>query len=180
MLSKKITSRYAKALFTTAGEMKLLDRANHDMQLVYDVCKSSVEFMRLIVNPVIREDKKKSIIDKIFGDHLHRISILFIHILLRQGRGDHIMEVASAYTAMYKEHEGIKTVQLQSAVELDTKTRDMLKDTIKKQINYDIELVETVNKDLIGGFVLKMDHKQYDASIANKLKTLEKQLSINI
>ena len=45
----------------------------------------------------------------------------------------------------------------------------------KKQI----ELIEKVDTDLIGGFVLDIGHRQVDASIKSKIKTLKLKFSQN-
>jgi len=62
---------------------------------------------------------------------------------------------------------------------LDDKLRKEVYDVIKKSANSEIELVEKVNKDLIGGFVLRMGDKQFDASIASELRKLAKEFSSN-
>lgn len=178
MQNTKITSRYAKALYTTAMEMNLLDKASQDMQLVYDVCSSSAEFMKMMISPVIRGEKKKNVIDAIFGEKINKITLLFIHIIIKQGREEYIMDIAQAFTGMYKEYKGIKTVYLSTATTIDDDIRKRLKNTIGQQTRYEIELVEQVDNELIGGFLVKMDHTQYDATIANKLRKLEKELKL--
>ena len=40
----------------------------------------------------------------------------------------------------------------------------------------EIELQEEVNKDLIGGFVLRVEDKQLDSSVKGKLARIKKEL----
>jgi F-type H+-transporting ATPase subunit delta len=42
-----------------------------------------------------------------------------------------------------------------------------------------VELVEKVNKDLIGGFILNVGDRQIDASVKSKLKSLKVKFSEN-
>jgi F-type H+-transporting ATPase subunit delta len=42
-----------------------------------------------------------------------------------------------------------------------------------------VELVEKVDKDMIGGFVLNIADRQIDASIKNKIKALKVKFSQN-
>ena len=42
-----------------------------------------------------------------------------------------------------------------------------------------VEIETTVNEDLIGGFVLELGDKLYDASVAYKLEQLKKQFADN-
>jgi F-type H+-transporting ATPase subunit delta len=43
-------------------------------------------------------------------------------------------------------------------------------------MNTSVELKVEENKELIGGFVIRIDDKQYDASVASSLKEVKKQL----
>jgi len=42
-----------------------------------------------------------------------------------------------------------------------------------------VELIEKIDNKLIGGFILRMDDKQYDASISSELRKLTQAFSSN-
>jgi len=48
---------------------------------------------------------------------------------------------------------------------------------VKDATNSEVELVEREEKDLIGGLVLRLGDRQYDASIQKKLNDLRKSFS---
>ena len=48
---------------------------------------------------------------------------------------------------------------------------------IKTLTDKKVELVSTVDQDIIGGFILRLGDQQFDASVANQLKSLEHKLS---
>ena len=45
--------------------------------------------------------------------------------------------------------------------------------------NSDVVLEEKVNKDIIGGFIVRVGDKQVDASILNKLNSLKRSFTEN-
>jgi F-type H+-transporting ATPase subunit delta len=47
---------------------------------------------------------------------------------------------------------------------------------ITRVFKAEIELKEDVNKDLIGGFVLRVEDKQLDSSVKGKLRRIKKEL----
>jgi F-type H+-transporting ATPase subunit delta len=49
--------------------------------------------------------------------------------------------------------------------------------TIKKLTDKKVELVNVVDKDILGGFVLRLDDLQYDASVSSQLQSLKQKLS---
>jgi F-type H+-transporting ATPase subunit delta len=59
---------------------------------------------------------------------------------------------------------------------LDQSTKDMIVARIKAEVNGTIELTETVNPELIGGFIIRMGDRQIDASISSQLADLRKIL----
>ncbi len=42
-----------------------------------------------------------------------------------------------------------------------------------------LELTEKVDKELIGGFIIRVGDKQYDESVARKLNNLKREFSKN-
>jgi F-type H+-transporting ATPase subunit delta len=51
---------------------------------------------------------------------------------------------------------------------------------MKHQTEGEIELIEEIKKELIGGFVLSFKDKQYDASILRQIEDLKKEFDINL
>ena len=84
------------------------------------------------------------------------------------------------YIEMYKEFKGIKTAQLKTAVELDSETKAEFTALLTQQTQKSIELVEEINPNIIGGFVVTIDDKQADSSISTKIQRLRKEFDKNI
>ena len=71
------------------------------------------------------------------------------------------------------------SAEITSAVGLDDKLRKQVYDLIRNSTNSEVELIEKIDKKLIGGFILRMDDKQYDASISSELRKLTQAFSSN-
>ena len=85
---------------------------------------------------------------------------------------DILMEIAVQYIKIYKEFNNILPTTLTSAIKLDTGTRDKIVQLLGERANAKIELSEEVDEEIIGGFILEFEDKQYDASISNQLNLL--------
>jgi F-type H+-transporting ATPase subunit delta len=48
---------------------------------------------------------------------------------------------------------------------------------MKNYTKKEIELVEEIKEELIGGFVLQWDDKQYDASILSQINKMKRELA---
>jgi len=176
----KITLRYAAAFFDLATEKGLVEKASEDMALLGKVCTSNHDFVRMLQNPVIHADKKKKVIDQIFGDSVNKMSLSFMNLMIRKRRERYLPSIADAFNELYKVSKGIKTAFVSSAVSLSANEKTGILEIIGKLTDKKIDLVESTDEDLIGGFVINVDDFQVDQSIASKIKELKKDFEKNL
>jgi len=179
MEESKVAKRYAKSLIDLSRETGAIDEAGADMRLFVEVCRQNRDLSLLLANPIINGDKKLSILRKVFEGKMSKISLAFFEIITRKGREPFLESIAKEFVSQYKRYKGVQTAVITSAVGLDNKLRSEVYRLIKESTNSEIELIEKVDKNIIGGFVLRMDDKQYDASIASELRKLAKEFATN-
>jgi len=78
---------------------------------------------------------------------------------------------------LYREEQGIVEAVLQTADSATEITVDQLKELLKETYKADVEISQETNPDLIGGFVLRIEDQQLDASIAAQLKRVQRELN---
>jgi len=176
MKSTKAASRYAKALLELAIEQGNLDKVSADMAYLHKVCSEEKDFVILLNSPVIKSDKKISIFNSLFGD-FDRLSTLFIDLIAKNRREYMLGDIAASFDSQLKAHQGIVPVTLLSAKALNSKTRDMIMEKISASVKGKLEVSEVIDDSLIGGFIVRMDDKQIDASIATQFKNLKQRLT---
>jgi len=179
MEDSRIHKRYALALYQLAGELKQLDRVYDDMQLVAQTCLDSKELMRALASPIIRDTKKDKILTEIFGDKICELSQRFINLVVLQNREISLPSIAIEYTQLVKDFKGIKTALLTSAQPLDKETRAKIIARLKKQTGGEVELIEKIDPELLGGFTLSLEGQLIDASIKNTLHQLRNEFTNN-
>lgn len=176
MDQSKITVRYAKALFELAKEKDQLSRLKTDMELVLSVAQSSPEFVLLLESPVIKSSKKTKIIDQIFSSHLNPLSMRFLELIVTNKREIHIPGMCRNFLALIRNEQGIRTAVLTSAIPMKEEAVSQLRSILEHEFHASLEMTEKVNPELLGGFVLRVDDQQYDASTATRLKKVKESL----
>ena len=101
----------------------------------------------------------------------------FIAILVRKGRVGILGHIADAFTQLLRQMKGIQSAEVTTAVPLDGGAKDRLLSELKRLHNGEVELKETVNADLIGGFVLRVEDRMLDASVRQSLNRLRRELT---
>jgi len=179
MKETRVASRYAKSLLDLALEQGNLEQAKNDMKFVLDTCKANKDFVLFLNNPIIKTDKKLSVLKEIFGNELHKISYSFLEIITRKKREEHIETIAEEFLNQYKTHKKILTAVITTAAGLDERLKKKVLEIVDNSAKSEIELIEKQNKNLIGGFVLQLGDKQIDSSIAGKITRLRRDFSEN-
>ncbi len=179
MKTGRIAIRYAKALFDLAVEQNVLEVVHSDMDVMHKVCVSNKDFRLLLQSPIISQDKKISVFKALFAESFNFMSFRFLEIIIKKRREVAIDEIAEEFINMYKDKHNIKTVYLKTATAPSVSLIENIKQMLVKQLNANIELVQTVIPNLIGGFVLSVDDRQYDASVRRNINRLKKEYHIN-
>jgi len=177
---KKIARSYTTALFGLALENGILEEIWRDIQFIETLLKENPELVKILTSPVLRSSRKSSIINALLSDRVHELTLRFLHLLVKAMRVLYLLEITDQFQKQYKAHHGIVTVHLKSAFPMDEGFRKKLTDRLLSDLNAQIELKEIVDKRLIGGFVLQVEDRRYDASVKSKLNQLNKLFDVNI
>jgi F-type H+-transporting ATPase subunit delta len=176
MSTGKIAVRYAKALFASAKEQGLLDAVRSDMELLLDTTRRMEDVRQILESPILNTEKKTAILLEIFGSRMNGLSLDFIRLVTGNKREEYLPGMARYFIQLYKEEKGIQIATISSAVRLDKQNSEQIREMIKKTFKSEIELQEELKSDLIGGFVLRVENKQLDASVKGTLARIKKEL----
>lgn len=174
----RVSKRYARALLSLSQENDIVDRAYEDMKLIGGVLSSSKELQALLKSPVIREGKKQRVLKALFEAHLHPLIMTYMQIIVRKQRAALLSGIARSFLVIYKEAKGIELVRLTTAVPVDETIRAKAMQVAGSLTELSIEFVEKVDPSIIGGFILNLGDRQFDASIRSRLTSMRKHLNI--
>ena len=79
MASKRVASRYAKALLGFASERNELDLVESELRMISSLIATSREFELLLTSPVVKPNKKKVILKAIYKESLSELTFGFIN-----------------------------------------------------------------------------------------------------
>ncbi|WP_293788766.1 ATP synthase F1 subunit delta [uncultured Pedobacter sp.] len=174
----KVAGRYAKSLLDLAIENNALQDAYNDMVLFEKVVDETPELEAILNNPIVPLDKKTGILNGIFADKVGKLTITFFKTVVNKGRSAILFATAKQFVQQYNQIKGIVTADVVSATVLSDQAKEQIVAIVKKELGANQVIVnEKVNEKLIGGFILKVGDKQFDASIASGLSKLKKEFA---
>jgi F-type H+-transporting ATPase subunit delta len=172
-----VSERYAAALFELAVENKLVEEVYQDSLLILQTCEQSKDLRLLLKSPIINTGKKLTILREIFEKKIQRISMIYIEIMIRKKRESFIQVVAKQFAELYKLYNNILTVQFISPVLPDADVEKKVLDLMKNYTHLNIDLKAEIDESLIGGFVLRWNNIQYDASIRREIENMRNAIA---
>src|SRR3546814_18021649 len=95
---------------------------------------------------------------------MNKLTLAFFDIMIRKGRERLLYDAAREFGNQYNSYKGIVQASVTSASELTEEHLGKVREVIRKITPGDVQLANKIDKSLIGGFVLRVGAKQYDAS----------------
>lgn len=177
MATPRAAIRYAKSLFSLAEERGSIDAMEQDIRLLSDAVQKSDDLALLLKSPVIKADTKERILGKIFDGKINALTMEFIKILVRKGRESILPSIVDEALNLIRLKRNVRVAEVRTAIPMDEDLRTRVSAALKNLHDGEVELMETVEPALLGGFQLLMDNRMIDASIKRELELLRRQIT---
>lgn len=172
--------RYAKAVLSLAIDKKSATEVNEDMQLIANTISDSKELQVVLSSPVVKLETKEKTLLAIFGTSINNISKGLIHQLIENKRLEILRDVAKQYTIIYDFHKGTQSAIVTSAIPLTDSLKETILVKVKGITGKKVTIENIIDPSIIGGFILRVGDKQFDASISGEMNDLRRQFDDNL
>ncbi len=171
-----IPRRYAKALYKYAQEHNCTEEVYINAQSLEAVFASHPDLSKALGNPAISAQEKEQLLTTATGENANDGILRFIHLVILNHRETSFRATMLAYQDIYRQKNDIARVTIVTASELATDIIERIKALLKAKLNKKLEYIYQTDPSLIGGFILRVESMQLDASIQNELKQLRVKL----
>ena len=176
MASTRAAVRYAKAILEIADSKKSAAEVSVDMALIATTIAGNLELHSFIQNPLIKTDTKKDVVLEVFAS-VNAVTKSLFHLLLENKRFEILDAIALEYNTLFDIMNGVEVAKVTTAIPMDAALEAKVLAKIATFSNKKITIENTIDPSIIGGFILRIGDKQYNASIANRLQVLKRELS---
>ena len=177
MNDSKISVRYAKALLQAATEAGSEDTVRGDMVSLLDCINASTDFRALLESPVVADGRKVEVFDSLFAGSFSMLTLDFFKILVKNKRENFLRMICLNFAEFYARSKNIKRVRITSAVETTEGVKEKVRELAKSVGGgSNVELTVNVNPDIIGGLIVQVEDKVYDASVRTQLAKIKENL----
>src|SRR5918998_291782 len=173
---EEIAQVYSRSLFEVAKEQGKLDRVREQVGAFADALNENRDLSVFFFSPYFSTEEKKDGLGKVL-DGADDTVRNFLELLIEKHRMPAIHRIRRAYEKLWEEANKLLPVEVTSAIELEPETVEQIGDAIRERTGRRVQLESNVDPDILGGIVVRVGDRILDASIANRLESLRKQVA---
>jgi F-type H+-transporting ATPase subunit delta len=173
---EEIAQVYGRALFEAAQDADKLDDVREQVGEFADALDANREMSVFFFSPYFSTEEKKDGLGKVI-DGAEDIVRNFLELLIEKHRMPALFRIRREYDSLWEEENKLLPVEVTSAIELDPETVEQIGDKIGERTGRKVQLESKVDPDILGGIVVRVGDRILDASIANRLESLRKQVA---
>ena len=168
MIKSQVGRRYSKAIFEIAEEKNQVKEIYEILNSAMVLYRTDKEFKNFILNPLIDNEQKKSVLNEIFGkDNSENLNILLY--ILDKGRMNCIKYIVAEYLKIYYKKNRILDVRATFTKELTDEQKKKLINKLSQKTGKEINLEIKIDKNILGGGIIRIGDKIIDGSIRREL-----------
>ncbi|MBD3581615.1 ATP synthase F1 subunit delta [Flavobacterium selenitireducens] len=168
--------RYAKAILDMAHSRGVASEVNTDMAHIAENLDASAELKNFLESPIISNEVKEKATLEVFAS-VNGITQGLFRLLKDNKRFEILGSIATEYSRLFEDMNGVEVATVTTAVELDKEMEGRVMSKILEFTNKKVVIENVINPEIIGGFILRIGDKQYNASVSNRLNVLKRELS---
>ena len=167
--------RYSKAIFQIAKESNNLPNIKDDMDSIISAHESSEDFKKLINNTLINYSDRKEILSTVISKMNEKTNNL-IDLLITNKRLSILYDIAHGFNDIYNRENNIERATVITATPISDKIKTQVLKKIQTLSNKSIEIENIIDETIIGGFILRYENREYNASFSQRLSKLKSEL----
>eukprot|EP01025_Chloroclados_australasicus_P043809 TRINITY_DN46_c0_g2_i1.p2 TRINITY_DN46_c0_g2~~TRINITY_DN46_c0_g2_i1.p2 ORF type:complete len:227 (-),score=30.36 TRINITY_DN46_c0_g2_i1:228-908(-) len=174
-----IANSYAGALVELSQDKNALESVHSDMDTLSRTLQSDEGLKEFLMNPVIAEEKKNKVLDKVAREaQFSPYTTNFLKLLIQKGRMEAIVEIFYAFEIEYCKLMETQVATVKSAVQLEQEQQFVIAKKLQSLSgSKNVKLRQVFDESLIGGFIVEYGSSQIDLSVKGQLDRISNELN---
>lgn len=174
---KELSRRYTTAVFELAKSEKKLSKLEKDLAEIEAIVRDSKELQRLINSPLISTNEQIAVLKEICKKAgFDSLTMNFLLVVARNRRLEFLPQIVASFRSRIQEEAGQVKAEVISAEKLGAAEIKKIEKEISAKTKKDIQLIEKIDPEIIGGLIIKLGSKMYDYSVRSRLSRMAKDM----
>lgn len=155
---------------------RLVDVIHVQMQQICEIFRNNPDYLRLLKEPSVPMEERKTLIETAFGSQAERYLVNFIKLLCERSLLGEYAGCCEAFTCRYNEENGIVEAVVISAAALSEAQQQALKEELEKVSGKRISLIRKTDARVLAGLRVEMEGRQLDGTVQGRLAGISRKL----
>lgn len=176
-MAKLVSKTYGEALYEIAVEEGKTDIFLEETETMMRLLAENPDFNKLMNHPKVSKENKEEVIQNVFKGNISEELTGFLLLLIRKERYGELEAVFRYFIDKVKAQKGIGIAYVTSAMEITGSQKARIEERLLVTTRYkQMEMHYKVDRELIGGMVIRIGDRVVDSSIRTKLENLARKL----
>jgi F-type H+-transporting ATPase subunit delta len=167
---------YAQAVFNVARAESMVDQVEDELRQLKDEITNNLELKKNLTDPSIENYEKIKVMLEILGDDASKAIKSFAAMMVILDAIDSFEQTYKDFVELANQLKRQVSIEVISVIELDKEILNEIKENVDKKTGLDVRIKNVLDKNIIGGIVIKIGDKVIDLSIKDKLDDLKNKL----
>ncbi len=167
---------YAQAIFNIARAEDIVDQTEDELRQLKDEITNNLELKKNLTDPSIENYEKIKVMLEILGDDGSKAIKSFAAMMVILDAIDSFEQTYKDFVELANQLKRQVSIEVISVIELDKEILNEIKENVDKKTGLDVRIKNVLDKNIIGGIVIKIGDKVIDLSIKDKLEDLKNKL----
>ena len=167
---------YARAAFEYAREAKDLQSWSEALGVLASVAEQS-NVQALLASPAFTAEHKSAKFIEVCGDRLNSGQQNFVRVLAEKKRLGLLMPIRALFELYKANQEKSVDVDIRSAFEISPELEQKLVQSLTKKLDREVKLQTSVDKNLLGGALIRAGDTVIDGSVRGRLAKLAEAMN---
>lgn len=167
---------YAQAVFNVARAENMVDQVEDELMQLKDEITNNLELKKNLTDPSIENYEKIKIMLEILGDDASKAIKSFAAMMVILDAIDSFEQTYKDFVELANQLKRQVSIEVISVIELNKEILNEIKENVDKKTGLDVRIKNVLDKNIIGGLVIKIGDKVIDLSIKDKLEDLKNKL----
>lgn len=174
----EVAQPYAQALLSIAQSKNAAEEVGADVRAVLGLFSGSKELEAFLDNPFIQPEDKKALLTRVLGEQANPYLRNFLLLLVDKRRIGFLKPILQQYLALLRQLNQTVLAEVISAVPLTDAQQQQVKTQVLAITKArEVELETKIDRDIIGGVIIKVGSQVIDSSLRGQLRRLSLRLS---
>lgn len=177
-MAKLVENVYGDALFELSKEENKVDEIYDEVQGLIQILDDNPDLTSMMTHPHISKDEKLQTVETVFKGKISDEIIGLMRMVIEKDHFGQMKGIFEYFVSSVKEYKNIGVAKVITPLELSSEKKKEVEKRLLETTDFvSLEMHYEIDKDLIGGMVIRIGDRVVDSSIKTKIYNLSRELS---